>query len=306
MSKKAKILLCIILAISLAAISLFYKGNKSIATDEYLFEYAVEDDAPILNQMEVITGLIEVGKIKLYEFFTSEEWITFATERERERLLSSNSLWDEDVIPQEWDSDRGPNWTDRILLTFDDCITDAERFIEVLDHATYLDIGLMIFPHGNCLTIYANNGLDFEQLVRERGHWIGNHSINHPNFRLLSREEIKTQVLGGAQSNIVRPPYGSFNDTVLEVLEETGQKLFIWNVDTNDWRRGMNRQRVVNNAVQNAQLGDSVLMHLQWWGFTAQALSEIKEGLSARGLELCRPAPSVLRPTPVEVPLNIC
>ena len=208
--------------------------------------------------------------------------------------------------PQPWNIDRGPNWTNRVLLTYDDCMTDPDRFIQVLDHATALHIGLLLFPTGNCVTMFQNRfGIDLPQAIRERGHWLGNHTITHPHLTRVSRGEI-TRQLRFPESNLVRPPFGDWNQTVYNVAAEMGMRLVMWDLDTNDWRGPRPEQEIIDFIVAYAEPGDNVLMHFQHQAFTTNALTEIQRGLRSRGIELCRPARPENRPTPVHVPDNIC
>lgn len=215
--------------------------------------------------------------------------------------LLPEPIWE--ALP--WDKDRGPNWTNRVLLTFDDCMADPDHFIGVLDHATELNIGLLLFPTGNCVTMFQNMfGIDLPQAIRDRGHWMGNHSITHPRLTRSGRAEIARQI-SWPESNILRPPFGDWNHVVYEVAADLGMRIMMWDLDTNDWR-GKSEQEVIDLIVTYAEPGNSVLMHFQHQGFSTDALSAIQRGLRERGIELCRPASVDNRPTQVEVPENIC
>lgn len=228
-----------------------------------------------------------------------------AEEPEHERYVvpepEPEPIWE----PQPWNIDRGPNWTDRVLLTYDDCMNDPERFIEVLDHATELNIGLLLFPTGNCVLMFRNHfGIDLLEVIRERGHWFGNHTISHPHLPRVGRNEIIRQI-SWPESNLLRPPFGNWNRQVYDAAASLGMRLVMWDLDTSDWR-GHSEQHIIDFIVENAEPGDNVLMHFQHQAFTTRALTEIQKGLRERGIELCRPAPPDQRPTPVEVPENIC
>ena len=204
-----------------------------------------------------------------------------------------------------WNIDRGPNWTDRVLLTYDDCVANPEKFIQVLDHAAALNIGLLLFPTGNCVTMFQNHfGIDLPAAIRDRGHWLGNHTITHPYLTRVSRAEIARQ-LSFPESNLVRPPFGDWNHTVYDVAAEMGMRIVMWDLDTNDWR-GKSETEIIDFIVTYAEPGDNVLMHFQHRGFSVNALTEIQNGLRARGIELCRPAQPHQRPTPTQIPENIC
>ena len=208
--------------------------------------------------------------------------------------------------PLPWDIERGPNWTDRVLLTYDDCMNDPERFTEVLDRATELNIGLMIFPTGNCVLMFRNLwDIDLPQLIRDRGHWVGNHSSTHPHLTQLSPAEIVRQISGWPESNLLRPPFGDWNQRVYDAASSQGMRLVMWTLDTDDWQ-GRSEAEIIDHIVTYAEPGDNVLMHLQHQAFTPAALEGIQAGLRERGIELCRPARPEERPTPVDVPDNIC
>ena len=209
--------------------------------------------------------------------------------------------------PLPWDIERGPNWTDRVLLTYDDCMSDPDRFIAVLDHATDIGVGLLIFPTGNCVLMFRNLwDLDLLQIIRERGHWVGHHTMSHPDLTRLGHNQLIAEITGNVDSNLLRPPFGSFNNRVVEAAISVGKSIVYWSLDTNDWRRGSTEESVVAFIIEYAQPGDNVLMHLQHAAFSENALTQIQAGLAARGLRVCAPAPVYLRPTPSQVPPNIC
>lgn len=203
-----------------------------------------------------------------------------------------------------WNIYRGPNTTSRVLLTFDDCMNEPRRLIQVLDHATARGIGLLIFPTGDCVAKYRAWGYDLPALIRARGHWVGNHSQTHPELTKLGRAQILAQISGAPATNMLRPPYGAYNPLVREVAQQAGKGIVLWTLDSEDWMPGHTQQYTVNYVVRNAKPGDTVLMHLAHPGFTTTALDQIQNGLAGRGLSVCRPA--ARRPTPVQAPINIC
>ena len=55
----------------------------------------------------------------------------------------------------------------------------------------------------------------------------------------------------------MRPPYGSYNDTVAETA---ARPLILWSVDTLDWET-QNADSTVQNVMDNASDGQIILMH---------------------------------------------
>jgi len=77
--------------------------------------------------------------------------------------------------------------------------------------------------------------------VSKDGHDLGNHGDSHKKMTQLGKEEcvqeiqgmhIKVQNLTGREMWLFRPPYGDYNDTVLETAEDCGYMTIQWDVDT--------------------------------------------------------------------------
>lgn len=197
-----------------------------------------------------------------------------------------------------YDIYRGPNNSQRVTLTFDDCPTSISAFRATVLAAERLDIGLVLFPTGNCVS-----GSTFDAaFARAHGHYVFNHSINHPDLTTLSKAGVQRELgAPGIVTSYGRPPYGAINSTVRAGYAAVGMTPWLWSVDTNDWR-GKSRSEIVNYVVSTAQRRDSVLMHMQWNGFNETALSAIKAGLAGRGIGVCRnyPGTTPVRPTALD------
>ncbi|WP_033303843.1 polysaccharide deacetylase family protein [Nocardiopsis alkaliphila] len=150
-----------------------------------------------------------------------------------------------------------------VALTYDD--GPGGRTPELLDvlaehdaKATFFVTGLPIMEHPwTVRRAYAE------------GHEIANHTLDHPDLAAIgegaARSNLEaTQALvyreTGYTMDLMRPPYGSTNDTVARITEELGLAQIIWSVDTNDWR-----DREVDVVAERALDGDAdgaiILMH---------------------------------------------
>lgn len=190
---------------------------------------------------------------------------------------------------------KGPNTGSRVILTFDDCPASLSAFNAAVAGARDLGIALVLAPTGNCLA----TGRFSVSTARANGHYVINHSISHPDYTTLSTSGILTQLSAPAVvTRYGRPPYGAYNDTVRNAFATKGMRMWLWSVDTNDWR-GLSQSDVVSYVVANAGSGDTVLMHMGWNAFNTSALSQMKSGLAAKGIGVCRnsggTAPSVWR-----------
>lgn len=189
---------------------------------------------------------------------------------------------------------RGPNTTDRVVLTYDDCPKSKESFTETVLGAEQLGVRLVLFPLGTCV----KKGTVDIAFAHQHGMFVFGHSVTHPQFTKLSDAAIRAQLRPPAvQGAWMRPPYGAADARVKAVIAAAGVHLWQWSLDTEDWLKKPADQ-VVEEVSTEAQPGDTVLMHLQWNGFSTEAIARMKAGLAARGVALCRNTGPVDEATP--------
>ena len=84
---------------------------------------------------------------------------------------------------------------------------------------------------------------DDVKAIQKAGHELGNHSENHKQMSTLSSEQCKEEImkvhervkkLTGTSMKVFRPPYGDYNDTLIQTVNACGYKPIQWNVDTLD------------------------------------------------------------------------
>ncbi|MHA7156999.1 SH3 domain-containing protein [Glutamicibacter endophyticus] len=182
----------------------------------------------------------------------------------------------------------GPNRTSRVVLTYDDCPSSLTNFQSTINYARDHGIGLVLAPTGDCLASFTSRyGVNLASYARARGQWVINHSISHPDLRPLSCREAGAQLGGsGVHTNFGRPPYGAIDGSALCGYDSKGMAIWTWSRDTRDWE--VKSKSITVARASAAQPGDTVLMHMQWYGFSADALRQIKANLSSRGVNLCR------------------
>jgi peptidoglycan/xylan/chitin deacetylase (PgdA/CDA1 family) len=81
------------------------------------------------------------------------------------------------------------------------------------------------------------------QMVAD-GHELGNHSLDHPDFRTISNariiaelaetERIVHEITGSTTRPLFRPPYGGYDDRVLQTVIGQGYLPMFWTVDSQD------------------------------------------------------------------------
>ena len=113
---------------------------------------------------------------------------------------------------------------------------------------------------------------EYEYIVKEidvSGCEIGTHSNTHPDMVNLSKDSIKEELttsiekienVTGKEVTLFRAPFGSYNNTLLDVTEELGLKTIQWDVDTLDWK-GLSAGEMNNRVINKVQNGSIILMH---------------------------------------------
>lgn len=131
--------------------------------------------------------------------------------------------------------------------------------------------------------------------IAAAGHDVGNHSDKHPHMASMSKEQIKDDIMKthnatkevlGIDMNLFRPPFGEYNNTVMEVLKECGYYVIQWDVDSLDWKE-YGVESLVDTVLNHKNLGNGsiVLMHNNA-KYTKDALDRIIVGLKEQGYEL--------------------
>lgn len=191
------------------------------------------------------------------------------------------------------------NTSNRMVLTFDD---DPGRYgyDSVLKMGAYLkskNIRAMFFLDTKHL--WAANRGDVVPTLRRQGHYVGNHSYNHPSFYKVSNAEVERQIKLGVDGNLLRPPHGDYNATHKEIARKLGYRVCTWHkeLSTHDWDKGTgpNKLRstasirnIVKKASHNAKAnsGGVILGHL-WTNYPA-AVPGIISDMHKQGYLFCR------------------
>ena len=149
-----------------------------------------------------------------------------------------------------------------VALTFDDG-PDAKDTPRLLDGLAQRGVKVTFFIQG----VNAQNHTDILAREYNEGHQLANHSWNHPEMTGETNETIKSQiaqtdavldsVCGAGGKYLVRPPYGSTNDRVINAI---GRPLICWSVDPQDWKY-LNAYTVRDNIVGSAYDGSIILVH---------------------------------------------
>lgn len=107
---------------------------------------------------------------------------------------------------------------------------------------------------------------DVVRRMSKEGHIVGNHTYSHIDLKRSNYETSKEEIektnecikrVTGKTPKYIRPPYGDWDD---RLLEETDMSIVLWSVDPEDWK-DQNAGIVARRVIKNTKPGDIILLH---------------------------------------------
>ena len=185
----------------------------------------------------------------------------------------------------------------QIALTFDSG-WEYDKTLQLLDVLDEYQVKATFFLRGG----WVNDYPDMTREIASRGHLIESHSQAHGHMNAMTEDEVSADILEstniisnttGYTPTMFRPPYGEYNNRLLNVLGEQGYLYAVmWTIDSHDWAETMNgvnvtEQYIIDRVLNKASDNGMVLMHIGGYQ-TINALPEIITGLRDAGYELVR------------------
>ncbi len=175
----------------------------------------------------------------------------------------------------------------KIALSFDAAWgnDDTAKILEVLKNN---DVRVTFFMTGGWIEKYP----DDVKAIAAAGHDLGNHSENHKQMSTLSAEECKTEILTphekvkqltGKEMMLFRPPYGDYNDNLIQVCREINYFPIQWDVDSLDWK-DYDASTIIKKVTEHKHLGNgSIILCHNGAKHTAEALDSMIKTLKEKG-----------------------
>lgn len=178
----------------------------------------------------------------------------------------------------------------KVAISFD-AAWGAEDTGNLLDILESYDVKATFFLCGYWVDKYPEE----VKKIASAGHDIGNHGNTHAHGAQLNLERNKQEIMGvhekvkallGIEMQLFRPPYGEYNNTVVQAAEESGYYTIQWDVDSHDWM-GKGQQYEINQVLNHKHLGNgSIILFHNGAKDTPKTLPVILEGLKAKGFEI--------------------
>lgn len=181
--------------------------------------------------------------------------------------------------------------TEKIVSISFDAAWGNEDTQELIDILAKYDIKATFFVVGDWVDKYPES----VKALFDAGHEIQNHSNTHPDLTNLSREQIAEQITScnekiksvtGVSPTLIRPPYGAYNNTVIETVTSLGMYTIQWDVDSLDWK-DLSAEQIYNRVTSKVKPGSIVLFHNAAL-HTPEALPDIIETLQSDGYDFVK------------------
>lgn len=152
----------------------------------------------------------------------------------------------------------------KIALSFD-AAWGADKTQGIIDILKKYDAKATFFLVGFWIEAYP----DQVKAIDAAGLEIGNHSNNHLKMSTLGEEEISKEIsiVNNQISDLVkktpkffRPPFGDYNNRLIEKVEAMGLTAIQWTVDSLDWK-GISSTEITKRVCTKVTNGSIVLFH---------------------------------------------
>ena len=176
----------------------------------------------------------------------------------------------------------------RIAISFD-ATWGAEHTEAILDILEKNKVKTTFF----LVNLWMEEYPDMVKEIAKRGHEVQLHSMSHPHFPELSEHQMRQELeannemiqeLTGEKGILFRPPYGDYNDIVLNTAHDLGLEVIQWSVDSLDWQ-GITAAEIIQRVSNGIAPGSIVLFHNNG-DHTAEALETLLPQLLEEGYEI--------------------
>lgn len=176
----------------------------------------------------------------------------------------------------------------KIAISFDAAWgnDDTHTLIEILKEynvpATFFVVGAWVDKYPESVKELA-----------DAGHRIQNHSNTHPYMTQLSTAQMadeltacneKIKAITGVSPTLFRPPYGDYDNAVIETVNGINMYPIQWSVDSLDWKENATADSIYDRVTSKVTSGSIVLFHNDA-EHTPEALPNILKTLKDEGYE---------------------
>lgn len=257
-----------------------YKTNKELTFDDIIKKNKIGDMNKKISELlyykypTAVASLLDNYAQKDYLFYDSYILIKYNLSQE---ILETNRCFDLKVYYYEikdylnfevpiysYKNEDGFDYDENkitIVFSFDDG-PNGKKTQNILNTLEDYKMSATFFMLGNKLL----NDEETVKKVTNSHSEVGYHSFNHTSFIKQKISEVKNEYqtsneifysLTSHYFKYTRPPYGSYNQKVLESIDTPFVR---WDIDTNDWRYH-DAEYITKYVLENYSNGDIILFH---------------------------------------------
>ena len=173
----------------------------------------------------------------------------------------------------------------KISISFD-CAWGVEYTDKILDELDRHNVKCTWFATQFWVEKYPQ----YAKKIIQRGHELGSHSKTHPYMSTLTGGQVRDELISSCQAietatgvkpTLFRPPYGDYNNTLIDTCAQLGIFPIQWDVDSLDWKN-LSATELSLRVINGVKDGSIILCHNNGL-HTAEALPMIFSTLQNRG-----------------------
>ena len=175
----------------------------------------------------------------------------------------------------------------KISISFD-CAWGVEHTDKILEELSRHNVKCTFFA----VEFWVERYPEYAKKIVEAGHELGTHSKTHPKMSELSKEKIEEELTSSSQAiervtgvkpDLFRPPFGDYNNRLIETCDKQGLYPIQWDVDSLDWK-DLSATEISMRVINGVKEGSIILCHNNGL-HTAEALPMIFSTLQNKGYE---------------------
>ena len=173
----------------------------------------------------------------------------------------------------------------KIAISFD-CAWGTEHTDAILSALAEAGVRATFFT----VQFWAEEHADYLKKVSDAGHEVGTHSATHSYMSRQSETEIRAELESSSQAitavtgkpvTLFRPPYGDYDDLLIDTCRDMGIMPVQWDVDSLDWK-DLSAADIAERIISRVKSGSIILCHNNGL-HTAEALPVVIDALHAKG-----------------------
>ena len=155
--------------------------------------------------------------------------------------------------------------TEKTVAISFDAAWGADKTLQIIQTLEEYNCNATFFLVGFWVDKYP----DMVKAIDEAGIEIGSHSNTHPDLTTLGASQIREELtlcsdmitsIINKPVELFRCPYGAYNNTVIDVIENLDMIPIQWSVDSLDWQ-GLSADSITTRVLNRVENGSIILCH---------------------------------------------